>query len=354
MLLPERQGRRAQHQTSGKRTGVRALRFFALGAPSGGAIRPAAHREETAARCRSRPARVVGSSHGASCRSSVAAGWAQALVGGLLDRGWAKPDEIRIVEVSSDRRAELGERWPGCDVAATVGAAEGTVIAVKPLRRAVGGRRELSLAGGGRILSIAAGVTLDAIEAATGQGVAVIRAMPNTPASSAPAHRRSLAGSAATEPDLAWAEELLGAVGVVVRVSESQLDAVTGLSGSGPAYIFLVVEAMIDAGVECGPASRPRNDSGNPDAARCRHVACRGHLLSRRAAGGGDLPGRNHRGGGSRARAAGRSRRVHRCGARRWRPGRGTCVSGTLALRHGDAAERPSARPTGASASCIR
>jgi pyrroline-5-carboxylate reductase len=76
--------------------------------------------------------------------------------------------------------------------------------------------------------------------------------MPNTPALVGSGASAIAAGSHAREADLVWAEEILGAVGEVVRVPESLLDAVTGLSGSGPAYIFLVVEALIDAGVLAG------------------------------------------------------------------------------------------------------
>ncbi len=76
--------------------------------------------------------------------------------------------------------------------------------------------------------------------------------MPNTPATVGAGVSAIAAGSRAGEPDLAWAEELLGAVGHVVRLPEASLDAVTGLSGSGPAYVFLVVEALIAAGQAVG------------------------------------------------------------------------------------------------------
>jgi pyrroline-5-carboxylate reductase len=91
-------------------------------------------------------------------------------------------------------------------------------------------------------------VTLAALEAAAGS-VAVVRAMPNTPALVGQGAAAIAGGSTATEDDLAWAEQVLGAVGIVERVPEPLLDAVTGLSGSGPAYLFLVAEALIDAGV---------------------------------------------------------------------------------------------------------
>ncbi len=95
-------------------------------------------------------------------------------------------------------------------------------------------------------------MTTSAIEAAAGRPLAVVRAMPNTPALIGAGAAAISPGSAAGEDDLAWAEEMLGAVGVVVRVSETALDAVTGLSGSGPAYVFLVAESLVEGGVLAG------------------------------------------------------------------------------------------------------
>ena len=105
-----------------------------------------------------------------------------------------------------------------------------------------------------RILSIAAGVTLDALERAAGDGVAVVRAMPNTPALVGQGAAAISAGRSAGDDDLDWAASILESVGTVVRVPESQLDAVTGLAGSGPAYLFLVAEALIEGGVLAGLA----------------------------------------------------------------------------------------------------
>ena len=90
------------------------------------------------------------------------------------------------------------------------------------------------------------------IEAALGASVPVVRCMPNTPALVDEAMTAISPGAHATEEHLAVAEKLLTAVGKVVRVPESQLDAVTALSGSGPAYFFFLVEAMIDAGILLG------------------------------------------------------------------------------------------------------
>jgi pyrroline-5-carboxylate reductase len=172
-----------------------------------------------------------------------------ALLGGLLGAGWA-PDRLTVVEAVESRRRELSDAFPGVHVAADPPAGGGAVLAVKPADVAAAAAA-LATAGVERVVSIAAGVRLAALEDALGP-VPVVRAMPNTPALVGAGATAIAAGSRAGEDDLAWAEEVLGAVGVVVRVPESLLDAVTGLSGSGPAYVFLVAEALIDAGVLVG------------------------------------------------------------------------------------------------------
>jgi pyrroline-5-carboxylate reductase len=128
---------------------------------------------------------------------------------------------------------------------------DGVVLAVKP-GSIPSAAEAAGDAGCRRVLSIAAGVTLATLEAALPQGTPVVRAMPNTPALIGAGAAAVAGGTSATEVDLAWAEDILGAVGIVVRVPEPLLDAVTGLSGSGPAYVFLVAEALIEAGVLVG------------------------------------------------------------------------------------------------------
>ena len=177
----------------------------------------------------------------------------EALVGGLLAAGWGDPGELVVVETIESRRRELAGRFAGVDVRSEPVASEGVVIAVKP-GDVEGACRAVARAGVGRVLSIAAGVRLAELEAWTGTGVPVVRAMPNTPALVGEGASAVAAGGDASEADLDWAEGILGAVGIVVRVPESQLDAVTGLSGSGPAYVFLVAEALIEAGVSSGLA----------------------------------------------------------------------------------------------------
>ena len=175
-----------------------------------------------------------------------------ALLGGLLAAG-RDPSTLAVTETVDARRDELTHTFVGVTVTADVPAAAAAVIAVKPpdvpavIATAVA-------AGARRILSIAAGVSIATIESAAGEGVAVIRAMPNTPALVGAGASAIAAGASAHEDDLAWASDVLGAVGTVDVVTEAQLDAVTALTGSGPAYVFLVAEALIDAAVAAGLA----------------------------------------------------------------------------------------------------
>jgi pyrroline-5-carboxylate reductase len=174
-----------------------------------------------------------------------------ALVAGLLRSGWAQPAEIVIVEVVAERAAWLRAEHPGVAVSDVAVPADAALIAVKPYDVPAATSAAVA-AGATRVLSIAAGVDLATLERAAGPGVAVVRAMPNTPALVGQGAAAIAGGSEATDADLDWAEGILAAVGIVVRVPESQLDAVTGLAGSGPAYIFLVAEALIEAGVLAG------------------------------------------------------------------------------------------------------
>jgi pyrroline-5-carboxylate reductase len=175
----------------------------------------------------------------------------EALVAGLLDAGWGTPAELVVVEPSEQRRAELASAHPGLRICATAVPADGAVLAVKP-PDVESACRSLAGTGVARCLSIAAGVRLANLQGWLGPDIAVLRAMPNTPALVRAAATGLSAGEGSSEEDLAWASEILGAVGTVVHVSERSLDAVTGLSGSGPAYLFLVAEALVDAGVLAG------------------------------------------------------------------------------------------------------
>ena len=180
----------------------------------------------------------------------------EALIAGLVSSGWRSPDQIVAADRGPDRLAEMAERF-GIDttgsVAEAVAGAEIVVIAVKPqdmegLLAEVGGL----LTGDQTVLSIAAAITTAAIERHLGAAVPVVRAMPNTPATVHEGMSGLAAGAHAGEEDLRKAEELLAHVGRTVRVSEPYMDAVTAVSGSGPAYFALLAESMIEAGILLG------------------------------------------------------------------------------------------------------
>ena len=176
----------------------------------------------------------------------------EALLGGLVARGWAEVDELHVVEPSRDRAELLRSLHSGLSVSDEPVAAVDSVVAVKPdIVSAI--LPALVAAEVSRVLSIAAGVRIDRMESAL-PGAVVIRGMPNTPALVGRGAAAIAGGAVATERDLDWAESILAAVGTVVRVTEEDLDAVTGLSGSGPAYVFALAEALIAAGRDQGLA----------------------------------------------------------------------------------------------------
>lgn len=172
----------------------------------------------------------------------------EALAAGLLSSGW---QDLVVVERDPRRGAELSAAHPEISVTATPVPGEGAVVAVKP-GDVESACRSLSGLGVSRCLSIAAGVTLASLESWVDASTAVLRAMPNTPAVIGAGASALATGRGTCTGDIEWASAILGAVGTVVVVPESCMDAVTGLSGSGPAYLFLVAEALIDAGVMAG------------------------------------------------------------------------------------------------------
>ncbi|MGP8208008.1 MAG: pyrroline-5-carboxylate reductase [Acidimicrobiales bacterium] len=181
-----------------------------------------------------------------------------ALVDGLLSSGWAQPAQVTVTEILPGRRAELAAptglagRHPGLQLLdGRLPPAHSAILAVKPADVEPVCRR-LGAAGVRRLLSIAAGVTLKDLQAWCPEGCALVRAMPNMAALVRAGATAIAAGPSAGPVDLEWATGILRSVGTVVEVPERLLDAVTGLSGSGPAYVFLVAEAMTEAGVMSG------------------------------------------------------------------------------------------------------
>src|ERR1019366_8750867 len=165
------------------------------------------------------------------------------------------PDDLIITERYEERAHELSQRYgvksvsnaDAADQAETIG------LAVKPQDMdALLAELAPVVTPDRLIVTIAAGITTSAIERRLASGVPVVRVMPNTPALVGEAMSAVAPGAHASPEHLDRAEALFRPVGRVVRLPESQLDAVTALSGSGPAYVFLLAEAMIDGGVLIG------------------------------------------------------------------------------------------------------
>ncbi len=257
-----------------------------------------------------------------------------ALLGGLVDSGAFAASALAVVEVAAARRDQLVSMFPGVTVAATVPPSAGAVLAVKPADVPAAAANAVR-AGARRVLSIAAGVRLGTIEAAVGPGVAVVRAMPNTPALVRLGACAIAAGSSASVDDVAWARTILEAVGTVDEVDEVALDAFTGVAGSGPAYVFLVAEALIEAAVSEGldPAMAERvvrqlllgsatllDRDGDPTRLREMVTSPNGTTAAGLAAlADRDLPRRGRSGGSSSDAARSRTRLTPI--ARPWNPG---------------------------------
>lgn len=181
---------------------------------------------------------------------------AEALIRGLLLAQRLSPDKIRVSDVKPERLKALAAEHNVRvfdDNTALIENVDVVVLAVKPqamdkildpLARHIH-KEQL-------VISVAAGVPLRAIEARLPEGTRVVRAMPNTPATALAGATAIAAGTHATARDVQTAEGFFAAVGKVVTLDETLLDAVTGLSGSGPAYIMLIIEALADGGVKVG------------------------------------------------------------------------------------------------------
>src|SRR5256714_1504388 len=180
----------------------------------------------------------------------------ESLLAGLLSSGWRKPADIVVTGRRKERLQEVTERHGvegTLENAAAVDGAGLIVIAVKPqdfdvLLGEVGGL----ITPEQTVLSVAAAIPTAQIEARLATGVPVVRAMPNAPALVHEGIAGICAGAHAEDQHLDLAEEVLTHLGAVVRVPETYMDAVTAVSGSGPAYFALLAEAMIEAGILLG------------------------------------------------------------------------------------------------------
>jgi pyrroline-5-carboxylate reductase len=181
---------------------------------------------------------------------------ASALVRGWLATGSLLPDHIRLYNRTTERALTWADEWQTRVAETPAGAvwdADVVLVSVKPwavaevLEAAHG-----ALPANALIVSVAAGVRINALEQAVGEGVPVVRVMPNTPALVGAGASAFCRGTHATNEHAEIAGSLFRAVGSVVEVTEDQIDAVIGVSGSGVAYLYLVIEALTDGGVRAG------------------------------------------------------------------------------------------------------
>ncbi|GJL49346.1 MAG: pyrroline-5-carboxylate reductase [Nitrospirales bacterium] len=181
---------------------------------------------------------------------------AEALLAGLLQSGAVKSSNIWATDVSQDRLNFLKKKYQvyiGTDNTEAVKWATVIILAVKPqvlphvLSQVKKGLKRTQL-----VISIAAGVPLSKIIGGLSSSASVIRAMPNTPCLVQQGATALTTGKTVTQDQLQMAEAIFEASGKVVVVEETLMDAVTGLSGSGPAYVYVMIEALADGGVRMG------------------------------------------------------------------------------------------------------
>lgn len=181
---------------------------------------------------------------------------AEALIRGMLQASLFDPANIFVIDISDDRLAYLKDTYHINTSTAPEefsSHAEVIIFAVKPqMISVVASQYQEILVERHLIFSIMAGVSLQSLENYFPKVRRMIRVMPNTPALILDGATAMSANAATTDQDLAIARRLFSAVGLCVEVQEGLLDAVTGLSGSGPAYVFAMIEAMIDGGVLAG------------------------------------------------------------------------------------------------------
>ena len=181
---------------------------------------------------------------------------ATALARGLVTAGFTSSDQIVASDVYPAARQQFAQETNARSAesnAEVVAASQIVILAVKPQQMS-GVLAELKgqITSQHLVISIAAGVPLKTMLAGLGEKSRIVRVMPNTPCLVGASASGFAIGGGATLEDAALVEQLLSAVGVAVSVEEKLLDAVTGLSGSGPAYVYQIIEALSDGGVRVG------------------------------------------------------------------------------------------------------
>ena len=182
---------------------------------------------------------------------------ARALVGGMIQNDAIQVSDLTIVQRSKEGQSWWTDHYPACTVLSpektsqAVANSEITLLAVKPnVVEVVLSETDVDF-DGKLVISIAAGVPLKKLISGVGHG-RVVRVMPNTPSLVGEGASGFCTGSDVQPSDVDHVRGMLSSVGYVAEVSEKQLDAVTGLSGSGPAYVYLIIEALADGGVAEG------------------------------------------------------------------------------------------------------
>jgi pyrroline-5-carboxylate reductase len=177
---------------------------------------------------------------------------AAALISGALRANVLNAKQIVVIESSASRRQSLQAQFPDIEVAETylnAKSCSAIVLALKPhVLREVAAELSLQMAGPRLWVSIAAGVSIEELSLLL-KSQQIVRVMPNTPAQLGVGAAAIAAEPAVKAVDLEWTERLMKSVGICFRVQQEQLHAVTGIAGSSPAYIYLIIEAMADGGV---------------------------------------------------------------------------------------------------------
>jgi pyrroline-5-carboxylate reductase len=181
---------------------------------------------------------------------------AEALIKGLIAAGTATPDQILVMDISSDRLEYLKKTYGIMPQKSNLDATRGAdvvVLSVKPqVIESVLCEISSAIDENKLVISIAAGIVINKLEKALSGRPRIVRVMPNTPALVLAGATALAGGKNATSEDLALAQNIFNSVGRAVIVEEKLMDAVTGLSGSGPAYVFMIIDALSDAGVKAG------------------------------------------------------------------------------------------------------
>lgn len=179
-----------------------------------------------------------------------------ALIGGMISRGLVEAKALKVADNDEKRRAEIAREFSVETIAdnrEAVREADVVILAVKPQNMA---EVLAGLAGAvppaALVISIAAGISTAFIEERLGEGARVVRVMPNMPALIGEGAAAVAPGACAAEADAKLVRGIFDAVGITVEVKEALMDAITGLSGSGPGYAFYIIEAFTDAGVRVG------------------------------------------------------------------------------------------------------